>query len=292
MVSYSVYGQNANNFFDAYIGTNAQGYLQPLADLTIGGLNTGIQPSIKIGKRFNVRLSFNVVSMIPHESQKTFKGETSDNFTPKTTVDVPTIVGEAKNVKVTGANGTAYIFSGGYGLKRMNWATPQLTIGGFYGSEVTLRFMTLGNAEGDFGKFNQIGVGLRHSVSQYFLKEKSPFDINVGYQFNKADIGKYVKLQSNYAYLQAGISNKNFGFFAYGGYQMGTFDVSYTHRENNTDKKETVNLKNQFPVLAGVGAHAQLGFFSLTIGAGGIKPIILLGNIGFRFQSKAKQTKP
>lgn len=291
VICQTAYGQNVNNFFDAYIGTNAQGYLQPLADLTIGGLNTGIQPSIKIGDRFNVRLNLNTVHMFPDKSQKTFMGETPDSFTPKTTTQIPTIIGNSQNVKVEGVNGTSYVFSGGYGISRLSWATPQLSIGGFYGTEITLRFMTFGKSDTDFGKFSQIGVGVRHSISQYFLKKDSPFDINIGYQFNKADIGKYIKLQSNYAYLQAGVSNKNIGAFIYGGYQMGTFDVSYTNEEDN-NKAETVNLKTKFPVLVGLGTHIQLGFFSLTLGVGGIKPIIAFGNIAFRIQSKAKQAKP
>ncbi len=290
MLSSYAYCQKGDDFFDSYIGTNAKGYLQPLADLTIGGLNTGIQPTVKIGNRLNIRFNLTTVHMFPEKSQKTFMGETPDTFTPKTTVAVPTIIGNAQNVKVAGVNGTSYIFSGGYGITRLSWASPQLSIGGIYGSEITLRFMTFGKADTDFGKFSQIGVGLRHSISQYFLKENSPFDINVGYQFNKADIGKYIKLQSNYLYLQAGVSNKNIGAFVYGGYQMGTFDVSYTSSEDK--KQQTVNLKNQFPVLVGLGTHIQLGFFSLTLGVGGIKPIIAFGNIGFRFQSKEKQKKP
>jgi hypothetical protein len=292
LLSYSANCQKANDFFDTYIGTNAQGYLQPLADLTIGGLNTGIQPSIKIGDRFNVRLNLNTVHMFPDKSQKTFMGETPETFSPKTTTSVPTIIGNYQNVKVPGVNGTSYVFSGGYGINRLSLASPQLSIGGFYGSEISLRFMTFGKADTEFGKFSQIGVGLRHSISQYFLKKDSPFDINIGYQFNKSDIGKYIKLQSNYIYLQAGVGNEKIGAFVYSGYQMGTFDVTYTYEEDNGNKTESVNLKNQFPVLVGVGTHIQLGFFSLTLGVGGIKPLIAFGNIGFRFQSKTKQTKP
>jgi hypothetical protein len=290
VLSYSTYGQKVNDFFDSYIGTNAKGYLQPLADLTIGGLNTGIQSSIKISDRFNVRLNLNTVHMFPDKSQKTFIGETPDTFTPKTTAEVPTIIGNYQNVKVAGVNGTSYVFSGGYNISRLSWASPQLTFGGFYGSEISLRFMTFGKADTEFGKFSQIGIGLRHSISRYFLAKDSPFAVNIGYQFNKSDIGKYIKLQSNYAYLQAGVTNKNIGAFIYGGYQMGAFDVSYTNEEDNT--QQTVNLKNQFPVLVGMGTHIQLGFLSLTLGIGGIKPIIAFGNLGFRFQSKTKPAKP
>lgn len=292
LISYSAYPQKANNFFDAYIGTNAQGYLQPLADMTISGLNTGIQPSIKIGDRFNVRLTLSTVSMFPDKTQKTFMGETPDSFTPKTTTAVPTIIGNSSTVKVAGVNGTSYVFSGGYNISRLSWATPQISFGGFFGSEISLRFMTFGNSATEFGKFSQLGVGVRHSISQYFLKKGSPYAINVGYQFNKSDIGKYIKLQSNYAYLQAGITNKNIGAFIYGGYQMGTFDVSYTYKEDNSSQTQTVNLKNQFPVLVGVGTHIQLGFFSLTLGASGMKPLIVFGNIGFRFQSKQEKKQP
>jgi hypothetical protein len=289
LLSQTGFAQKFESYLSDYLGKNGQGYLQPLADLTISGLNTGLPSSIKIEDRFYVRLNLNALQIMPHASQRTFMGE-SEGTNP-VTHEAPTIIGDNHNVKVNNPDGTRYVFSGGYNIGSLRWGVPQISFGGIKGSEISARFMTFGT-KNDFGKFQQIGVGVRHSLGQYFIKKTSPFAVNLGYQFNQSDIGNYMKMQSHYAYLQAGVTTKNIGFFAYGGYQTGKFDIFYTYTESQKSEKVEVNLKNQYPILAGIGTHIQLGFFSLTLGAAGPKPLVLFGNLGFRFMSKSKQTKP
>jgi len=277
------HAQTVNDYLNAYLGQNKEGYLQPLADMTIAGFNTGLQPSVRIENRFYVRLNLTALGSMPVASQKTFTASTEAPFTPEQTVSAPTIVGERKPVSVQGANGFTYVFPSGFGLKRLLWAVPQLSIGGIGGTEVALRLLPY-DFGGDFGKLQVLGLSVRHDVGRYFLEE-SPFVLNVGYAYHQSDIGKYIALRSHYAYVQAGVSSKRAGVFAWAGYQTGTFDVSYDYVENAQSTPVTAHLKTKQPFLGGVGTHLQLGFFSLGAGVGGPAPLTGYGSVGFRFKS-------
>ncbi|MVM28943.1 hypothetical protein GO755_02780 [Spirosoma sp. HMF4905] len=275
--------QSVNEYLNAYVGQNKEGYLQPLADLVISGMNTGLQPSVRIENRFYVRFNLVGLGAMPMASQKTFTATTEGSFAPRQTAIVPTIVGENNSVSVAGTNGLTYVFPGGYALKYLLWGVPQLTIGGIKGTELSLRLVPY-DFGGDFGKLQILGLSARHDIGQYFLKN-SPLVLNVGYAYNKSDIGRYISLQSHFAYIQAGVSNKHLGAFVWAGYQTGTFDVLYSYTENNSPQQIAANLKTKQPFLGGIGLHAQLGFFSLGAGAGGPAPLTGYTTIGFRFGS-------
>lgn len=279
------HAQTVNEYLNAYLGQNKEGYLQPLADLVISGMNTGLQPSVRIENRFYVRFNLVGLGAMPMASQKTFTATTEGSFRPQQTVTAPTIIGENNSVSVAGTNGLTYVFPGGYALNYLLWGVPQLTIGGIKGTELSLRLVPY-DFGGDFGKLQILGLSARHDVGQYFLKN-SPLVLNVGYAYNKSDIGRYISLQSHYAYIQAGVSNKHVGAFVWAGYQTGTFDVLYSYTENNSLRQLAANLKTKQPFLGGIGLHAQLGFFSLGAGAGGPAPLTGYTTIGFRFGAQS-----
>lgn len=288
LLSTGGYAQKLNDFLDAYLGQNREGYLHPLADLVNAGSNTGLQPSARIDGQFYVRFNLTALGVMPSTAQKTFSATTEASFSPEQTATVPTVVGENTLVSVEGENGTKYTFPGGYGLKRLFWAVPQLSIGGIYGTEVSLRLLPVDFGE-DFGKLSILGIGIRHDVGRYVLK-KSPFALNVGYAYHKTDIGRAIAAQSHYAYVQAGLSGRRGGIFAWAGYQTGTFAVSYEYIENNHPPQAvTADLTVKKPFLGGIGAHLQLGFFSLGAGVGGPSPLTGYGTMGFRFGKSPNQ---
>jgi hypothetical protein len=199
---------------------------------------------------------------------------------------VPTIVGKNEVTSVQGTTGLTYTFPGGFDLKYIAFGMPQLSVGGIAGTELSVRFLPY-DFGGDFGKLQVLGVGIRHSISQYFLKD-SPIAINIGYNYNQADFGRYMALQSHLGYVQAGISNKRIGAFIWAGYQTGIVDITYDDNRETTPQPVTANLKGKQPFLGGIGAQLQTGFFSLAVGVGGPVPLTGYSTVGFRFMSSKK----
>lgn len=280
--------QTVNSYLAGYSDQNKEGYLQPLADLTISGFNSGLPLSARIGNNLYFSLNFTGLYITPASSQKTFIATTHESFSTPTSREVPTIIGANEIVKVQGENGTEFWFPTGYELKYLPWLIPQFTLGGIAGTEITGRFFTY-DSKGDFGKFEQIGAGLRHSIDQYFLADK-PIAINLGYQYNSVDIGRYMNFLSHYAYIQGGYQIGKLDLLAYAGYQKGDFDINYTYNSNGTQETLDVALKNKDAVLAGLAAKMQLGFFSISAGVAGPKPLTATTNFGFRFIAKSANT--
>lgn len=123
-------GQAVEDLFDAYVDENSSGYIQPLSDLFTSALNTGIREWSAIDTALYFRIGMVASIAFPSTAQKTFTASTDPNFDPHQTAEVPTIIGNIQPVYVNGVNGTIYVFPGGYNLKRMPMATPQVTVGG------------------------------------------------------------------------------------------------------------------------------------------------------------------
>ncbi|MCB0701904.1 MAG: hypothetical protein KDC55_04275 [Ignavibacteriae bacterium] len=78
----------------------------------------------------------------------------------------------------------------GSGMNTMQFAVPQIEIGSYMGTELLLRFIpkiNYGETIGDFGFF---GVGLKHSISQYFFDfdQERTFDLAVQFAYQKSTL--------------------------------------------------------------------------------------------------------
>ncbi|MBT8230028.1 MAG: hypothetical protein KJO50_07190, partial [Bacteroidia bacterium] len=277
--------QGFNEYLNAYSNDNRIGYLQPLADLSISGLNATVPMSSYIGKDFYLNLNFAGVYSKPVDSQRTFTGWTDPSFSEQISREVPTIIGANESVMVTAADGTSYVFATGYNIDFLPLVIPQLTIGGIAGTELTGRFFAW-DTKDDFGKFDLLGIGLRHSIDQH-ISRTFPVAINIGYQFNKSDIGRYMKLQSHFGYIQGAYQTGLLDLSLYGGYQTGDFDVYYSFNSIGEEVDIETNLKNADKILAGMGARVQLGFFAISASLSGPKP--LMGNVNLEFRIVGKK---
>lgn len=282
----SLSGQGLNSYLNAYSNDNKEGYLQPLADLSISGLNATVPSSSFIGKDLYLNLNFAGVYSKPSDSQRTFTGWTDPSFSEQISREVPTIIGANESVTVTAADGTSYVFAPGYDIEFLPLVIPQITVGGIAGTEMTARFFAW-DTKDDFGKFDLLGVGLRHSIDQY-LSLNFPVAINIGYQFNRSDIGRYMTLLSHFGYVQGGYQTGKLDLSIYAGYQTGDFDVFYDTYDREEIVPIEVNLKNADNILAGAGARIQLGFFAMSIGVSGPKPIMGTAGLEFRIIGKKK----
>ncbi|MFA7325220.1 MAG: DUF6588 family protein [Candidatus Kapaibacterium sp.] len=78
----------------------------------------------------------------------------------------------------------------GSGMNAMQFAVPQIEIGSYMGTELLIRFIpkiNYGQTIGDFGFF---GIGLKHSISQYFFEfeQERTFDLAVQFAYQKSTL--------------------------------------------------------------------------------------------------------
>lgn len=130
---------------------------------------------------------------------------------------------------------------GGNDLQFIAAGVPQLIVGSLYGTELLLRFVpkiNMGETVGDFGFW---GVGVRHSISQYF--ENDYVDVAIQGAIQGTSLENTVgvtnaKLVADAAMYNANIhasydvfdnENGRFSFFTGFGYETISIETSYTY---------------------------------------------------------------
>jgi hypothetical protein len=124
----------------------------------------------------------------------------------------------------------------GSGLNAMQFGVPQLEIGSYFGTEFLIRYIpkiNYGQTIGDFGFF---GVGLKHSISQYFFDfdQERTFDLAVQFAYQSSTLENVfgetnARMESNADILNFNIqASKNIeGYFdVYGGISFEQIDIS------------------------------------------------------------------
>lgn len=252
-----------------YTEENAKGYLQPFADALGAAMNSGLYHNAKVSRLgFHFYLGLETMTALIGDPQKTFSAKTDPNGS--STVEVPTIFGSDKETPVPG--GTVY-FPGGMNLSMLPIAVPQLTVGSFVGTDLTLRWMEF-NLPEDIGRLEVFGWGIRHSVSQYLLL--SPVDIAIGYYSQSFKIGDLVDAKASLVGLQASVSGKIAVLYGGMGFESSSLKIAYT---SETDEKIAFDLKgkNKTRVTLGLGMrfsgllfHADYNMGSQNVVALGI----------------------
>ncbi len=162
--------QSLNDFVSKYSSANGSGYMQPLADAFGADLNSGLYQTANIPLRgFHLNLSFMLMGAPITDSRKTFSAKTEGFFAPAIIASAPTVFGSTSGKTVAGNAGTAYAFPGGLDMSIFTIGVPQITVGSFYGTEATVRFFQAKVGD-NIGQLQLWGIGVRHSISQYFKK--------------------------------------------------------------------------------------------------------------------------
>ena len=273
--------QKVDEIVSSYMGSNAKGFLQPLANTLTSTFNTGQAHKTSIDDGLHVYIgAVAFTTFVFDDKLKYFTGTTDRNFSPEQSAQVSTIVGPSKPTTVNGTNGTSYTFPAGLGLKYFSVAVPQITIGNVFGTELTGRFIAV-DLGGDFGKISLVGGGLRHDLGQYFIPSDSKLHLSTEYAYQQFKAGDYVTLTTHKAGLYAGQQGKIFNYFAYVGYQNGAMNIRYN---NSVDASPiNIDLTNKNPLLLGVGAGAKLWIFRLHLQASFISPVVVAGGLGLSF---------
>jgi hypothetical protein len=174
----------------AYTGENATGYVQPLADSFGATLNSGFFRTAYIpttGPRISVELL--VMGLYFSDDQRTFPATTEGMFLPEQTAAAPTIVGSNHAMIIDGSGGAKYAFPGGLDMDSFGMLAPQLRIGALFGTEAVFRYAVVNTGDSEIGDLNLLGLGARHSVSQYFGK-MFPVDLAIGFIWQSFTVGE------------------------------------------------------------------------------------------------------
>lgn len=275
----------------AYTGDNATGYLQPLADALGASLNDGAFASAHIPRSaFRMGLEVRLMGVYFGDDDREFSATTEGGFLPATTVDAPTIVGDGEAVLVDGDGGAQFAFPGGLDLGSFAMVVPQLRVGGIMGSEALLRWASFEAGDSELGKIDLLGIGVRHSISQYMPAPK--FDLAAGFLWQRFNIGENSNgddLIATNAFSIGAQASKRFGSVItaepFVGLSVDTFsmDVQYEHDneelidiefEKTTNMHLTLGLGLNLKVLNLSAAYSIAGNNSFNLG-------MSLGNLGF-----------
>jgi hypothetical protein len=250
-------GQGLNSLLDAYRGVNGSGYVNPLIDLLGANLNTGRSEWARLDSGFHIRISVIGSASLPSNQMKVFTAGTDESFTPSSFNVVPTIIGKNEAITISGVNGTGYTYPTGYNLKYLLLAAPQISAGSFMNTELTARYFAF-DFEGDFGKLQFYGIGMRHTLDNYI--KNLPFSLNLGYMYQKLDVGDEVSITTHLPSLWIGKAGKHFSGQLMMGYQITDGKINYTYREGSNSEHVLLNLKNKTPYLAEISLGLKLGF--------------------------------
>jgi hypothetical protein len=252
--------QSVEDVLGRYSGPNAEGYLQPLADVLGAALGSGWARSADIQSGFHLRLSVIAAGAPISGDARTFAGTTED-FDPVTTVDAPTIFGSTETVAVPGVGGTSYRFAGGIDADLAGTLIPQVTIGTVAGTEAMVRWFSVDLGD-DFGSVSQLGLGARHDVDRYF-GESLPVELAAGVYWQSFEIGSVVDATTFTGMVHTSWSTSVLTLFGGLGYETSSVDVSYTPEGQTTGIDVALDGANSVRATAGLGLHLWLfGIFA------------------------------
>lgn len=244
---------------NGYTKANAEGYLQPLADALGADLNGGIWHTAHIPESgFYISLETHLVAVFFSDEHRTF---TYDG----TSVEVPTVVGEPEGGVIL----PDIAYAPGFDINSFALAAPQIRIGAFKGTEALFRYIALDVGDTEFGSIDFIGVGGRHSISQW-MGPTFPVDVAAGFFWQKFTLGDdLIDAQATTFGVQVG-KRFSFGFAAiepYACISYDTFKMDVTYEfEDGILENETINLEMESDgaVRMTLGLHAQAAFLDVN----------------------------
>jgi hypothetical protein len=239
-----------------YNGDAVTGYIQPVADLFGADIQAGYYHNAAIPvSGFSLGFDIVVMGSIVQDAQKYYTANTPPGFTPATFKTATIFGGKGTTIFNTLISGLQ--FKGSDGILNTSifpLIVPQLRVGSLYGSDVTLRFITLPSiGDNKFPVVTLWGVGVRHSISQYL--NQSPVDIAVGAYYNSFKVGDLIDFKGYAFNAQASKSIKI--LILYGGlaYENSRMNLKYSSTDPTAPPIVDINLDgaNKFRFTLGVG---------------------------------------
>jgi hypothetical protein len=256
-------GAQVKTALERYTGANAAGYLRPLATALGNDFNRGWYQTAFIPRQgFYLRLGANAMMAFIAQDDRTFEATTDGAFAPKQTVKAPSVVGDTKAIALAGTGGTTYYFPGGFDIKSVLFAAPQLIIGAVAGTELSFRYLAIEIGNAEIGDVKLFGAGLRHSLSQYF--GDFPIAIAAGVFYQRFRLGgDFVDASAMHYGVQA---SKSFPLLTlYTGFGFDTANVKAEYEPDSTPgERIKLDVDAENGVRATLGANLKLAFLNLN----------------------------
>lgn len=250
----------------AYTGDNAKSYLEPLSEAIGADLTSAVWTSAYIPLEDGFHLSFEtrVVGLIFNDDMRTFIATSEAGFSPETTQEASTVIGDGDAIVVAGDEGTSFAFPGGFDVNSFTLAVPQIRIGAYKGTEVLLRGFAMNSDDIEVGDFSLFGFGVHHSISQY-MGPGFPVDLAAGVFYQKLTIGDDLMDATAYSFGVQASRRYPAGFaivepYASLAVDMFSMDVSYAGESQTVNLEYDTDTSLDFTV--GLNLHAA--FFSLN----------------------------
>jgi hypothetical protein len=269
-VAYSAAAQVEDKLQD-YSAANGEGYIQPLADAIGADLNSGIWRSAYVPEEgFYVVLEVPLMATFFSDEQRTFEYTPMGDDDPINNPSiVPTVVGDAEGGTIPTVNPPEIAYPPGFDINSFALTAPQIRIGAFKGTEAVLRYIAIDVGDTEFGSISLIGVGARHSISQY-MSPDFPVDIAAGFFWQKFELGDtLIDAQAMTFGVQVGKRIPS-GFaiiepYACLAYDTFTMDVTYDY-DTDGGGTETIDLDMESDpgVKLTLGLHADVSFLNLS----------------------------
>lgn len=166
----------------------------------------------------------------------------------------------------------------GANMKTFYAAIPQFEIGSLYGTELLLRFIPPINMGKNIGDFAFWGIGLKHSISQYFFDEKEYDTENTplsAINDRPFDMSVQAVYQGTYLKNKVGVTNADLKAWAniwdfnlqFSKNMFGWFDL-YTGLSY-----EMMNIKSEYVYALSWETQIQLGLLKMKTDENG-KPVL------------------
>lgn len=162
---------------------------------------------------------------------------------PLLTIAYNNLSPEQKDVILNAIKGlpSAFPLPTGGDISQVYAGVPQLEIGSFYGTELLLRFIPPVQFDKNIGDFSFYGIGLKHSLSQYF--DEAPLDVAVQVVYQKTNLTQIVGVTEAELKADANIYDANLQFSKkfkditpwfgdlefFGGYSFEQFNIVSTY---------------------------------------------------------------
>ncbi len=247
----------------ALSGDNAKGYLSPLPKALSATLNSAVFQTGHVPKNtFNLSVGVRLMGVGFSDDTRSYTPTAPPGFTPTETVQAPTVIGNTQAVSQNGQGGTTLYHPGGFDISEFAVAVPQLSIGSVFGTRAVIRWISLDLGDSDLGKFEYVGYGAQHSVSQYF--PGLPVDLAAGFFAQSFELGD--NLIKTDALMFNVTGSKRFGMLEpYAAVGYDTFDMDVSYESTSTPGNNiAIKFDKESNAHLTLGIQALLGFTRLS----------------------------